>query len=381
MDRMKNWEKGKIATIFILFCLLLSFSVNGQTLAPKYSNEFLNIGIGARALGMGGAQVSSVRDVTAAYWNPAGILGVKHEHEFSLMHAEYFAGIAKFDYAGYSTAIDEENQIAVTLIRFGVDDIPDTRFLYDANGALNYNNIQFFNAADYAMILSYARDFSDIVKIGVNTKVIHRNVGKFASAWGFGLDLGAIVLLDNWRFGVMLRDVTTTFNAWSHNADMVRDVYALTNNQVPLNTTELTMPRAIFSATRIFDINDEISLQAVVDLDATFDGKRNTVVRTNLVSLDPRMGVEVGYRNLAFLRGGAGNVQRIKNFDASYYTSFSPSFGVGVFLNEIVYIDYALTDIGSISETPYSHVFSVKVGLNPLKDKFRVYEGWDRQPR
>lgn len=378
---MKNWEKGRIALIFVWICLLFSFLVNGQTLTPKYSNEFLNIGIGARALGMGGAQVSSVRDVTAAYWNPAGILGVKHEHEFSLMHAEYFAGIAKFDYAGYSTAIDEENQIAVTLIRFGVDDIPDTRFLYDANGVLNYNNIQFFNAADYAMILSYARDFSDKIKIGANTKVIHRNVGKFASAWGFGLDLGAIVLLDNWRLGVMLRDVTTTFNAWSHNADMVRDVYALTNNQVPLNTTELTMPRAILSTTRFFDINDEISLQAVVDLDATFDGKRNTVVRTNIVSLDPRMGVEVGYRNLAFLRGGAGNVQRIKNFDASYYTSFSPSFGVGVFLNEIIYIDYALSDIGSISETPYSHVFSVKVGLNPLKDKFRVYDGWDKQTR
>ena len=378
---MKKCAKGKIAYIFIGLFILLSYTVNGQGLAPKYSNEFMNIGIGARALGMGGAQVSAVRDVTAAYWNPAGILGVKHEHEFSLMHAEYFAGIAKFDYAGYSTAIDEENQIAVTLIRFGVDDIPDTRFLYDANGALNYNNIQFFNAADYAMILSYARDFSDVVKIGVNTKVIHRNVGKFASAWGFGLDLGAIILLDQWRLGVMLRDVTTTFNAWSHNADMVREVYSRTNNIVPLNTTELTMPRAIFSATRIIDINDEISMQAVVDLDATFDGKRNTLVRTNLVSLDPRIGVEIGYRKLAFLRGGAGNVQRIKNFDATYYTSFRPSFGVGVFLNEIVYIDYALTDIGSISETPYSHVFSVKVGLNPLKDKFRVYEGWDKQPR
>lgn len=375
-DKMGKRRKGEIAFIFITLFLLLSISVNGQSLVPKYSNEFMNIGIGARALGMGGAQVSAVRDVTAAYWNPAGILGIKHEHEFSLMHAEYFAGIAKFDYAGYSTAIDEENQIAITLIRFGVDDIPDTRFLYDANGALNYNNIQFFNAADYAMILSYARDFSDVVKIGVNTKVIHRNVGKFASAWGFGLDLGAIVLLDNWRLGVMLRDVTTTFNAWSHNADLVRDVYARTNNQVPLNTTELTLPRAIFSATRIINITDEISMQAVVDLDATFDGKRNTILRTNLVSLDPRIGAEVGYKRLAYLRAGAGNVQRIKNFDATYYTSFRPSFGLGVFINEMVYVDYALTDIGSISETPYSHVFSVKVSLNPLKDKFRVYEGW-----
>src|SRR5690606_36290779 len=144
-----------------------------QSIDPKYSNKFMNIGVGARALAMGRAQVSSVNDVTAAYWNPAGLLGIDHQYEFSLMHAEYFAGIAKYDYAAFSTNILEDNQIAVSLIRFAVDDLPDTRFLYDANGALNYDTIQFFNAADYALLLSYARDVSDRLKLGVNSKVIH----------------------------------------------------------------------------------------------------------------------------------------------------------------------------------------------------------------
>src|SRR5690606_33093073 len=208
---------------FILVAQTIIFPAKPQGIAPKYSNEFMNIGIGARALAMGKAQVASVKDVTAAYWNPAGLLGISHQYEFSVMHAEYFAGIAKFDFAGFSTNIEEDNQVAVSLIRFAVDDIPDTRFLYDANGALNYNNIQFFNAADYALLLSYARDISDLLKLGVNTKIIHRNVGKFASAWGFGLDLGGIILLDQWRLGLMLRDVSTTFNAWTHHAEMVRE--------------------------------------------------------------------------------------------------------------------------------------------------------------
>ncbi|MFD2034697.1 PorV/PorQ family protein [Belliella marina] len=337
----------------------------------------MNIGIGARALAMGGAQVSAVRDVTAAYWNPAGLIGVKHEYEFSLMHAEYFAGIAKFDYAGFTTNIEEDNQIAISLIRFGVDDIPDTRFLYDANGALNYNNIQFFNAADYALLLSFARDVSDIFKLGVNTKIIHRNVGKFAHAWGFGLDLGGIVLLDQWRFGVMLRDVTSTFNAWSHNAEMVRDIYSQTDNEVPINSIELTLPRAIFSVSRDFDVNDEIRLQGVFDLDFTFDGRRNTVFATNLVSIDPRLGLEAAYRNLVYLRAGGSNVQKIKDFDSSTSFVWKPSFGVGVFLNEKFQIDYALSDIGGVSQTPYSHVFSVKVSLNELDGKFRLNKGWD----
>lgn len=372
---MENRKIGNIALIFVSLFLPLSNAVHAQRLAPKYSNEFMNIGIGARALGMGGAQVSAVQDVTAAYWNPAGILGIEHEHEFSLMHAEYFAGIAKFDYAGYSSSMDDESQVAISLIRFGVDDIPDTRFLYDANGALNYNNIQFFNAADYAMLFSYARDLSEVIKVGVNTKVIHRNVGKFATAWGFGLDVGALLLLNSWKIGVMLRDVTTTFTAWSHNADMVRDIYALTNNEVPLNTTELTLPRGIFSIAKTIGFTDKLSLQTVVDLEATFDGKRNTVFRTNLISIDPRIGAEVGYKNLAYVRLGAGNFQRIKNFDTTHYFSFRPSFGLGVLMSDMVIIDYALTDIGSVSQTPYSHVFSVRVSLNPLKEKLGMNNG------
>jgi hypothetical protein len=361
-----------------LFFLMLSAQLRAQTIAPKYSNEFMNIGIGARALSMGGAQVSAVNDVTAAYWNPAGLIGVQHKHEFSLMHAEYFAGIAKFDYLGYTTSIDADNQIGVSLIRFGVDDIPDTRFLYDANGTLNYNNIQFFNAADYALLLSYARDVSDAFKIGGNAKIIHRNVGKFAQAWGFGLDLGGIYLMDQWRFGVMLRDVTSTFNAWFHNAEMVRDIYSQTNNVIPVNSIELTLPRAIFSVTRDMEFGEDIRLQGVLDLEFTFDGKRNTLLRTNLASFDPRVGIEGAYRNLVFLRVGGSNVQRIKDFDNSFYMSWKPSFGVGVFLNERFQIDYALTDIGGVSQTPYSHIISVKVSLQEYEGQFRINKGWER---
>ncbi len=366
----------------VLICLLLvifgfwAIPVFSQTLAPKYSNEFLSIGVGARALGMGGAQVAASRDVTAAYWNPAGLMGIKHRFDASLMHAEYFAGIAQYDYLGFSTPIKSESQVAVSLIRFGVDDIPDTRFLYDANGALNYNNIQFFNAADYALLLSYARDISDEFKVGANAKLIHRNVGKFAQAWGFGLDVGGMYIKERLTLGLMLRDITTTFNAWSHNAELVREVYAQTNNELPVNSLELTLPRAISSIAYDWSLGDRLNLLTVLDFDMTFDGNRNTVVSTGFFSIDPKFGVEAGFEKMVFLRAGMGNFQYIKDFQGNRSLNFTPSMGLGVYLNEKFRIDYALTDIGNVSDTPYSHVFSVRLALDKLEEDFRKFKGW-----
>src|SRR5215212_9161551 len=155
----------------------------------KYSNEFLNIGAGARGLAMGSAQVASVSDGTAGYWNPAGLVGVKDYPNLNLMHSEYFAGVGKYDYASIAFPTSNNKRVvAISAVRFAVDDLANTLFLIEPDGSANYNNITEFNAADYAFIFSFAQKLKESenknLHFGINAKVIHRNVGHFAKAWG-----------------------------------------------------------------------------------------------------------------------------------------------------------------------------------------------------
>lgn len=353
--------------LLLLLALFFHFKpIFAQITAPKYSNEFLSLGVGARAFGMSNAQTSVVSDVTSAYWNPAGLLQIRSKYEVALMHSEYFAGIAQYDYVGFATPIDTQSVLAVSVIRFGVDDIPDTRYLFDESGNLDYNRIRYFGAADYAFMLSYAQKSNLIpgLRLGANAKIIYRNVGDFANAWGFGLDAGVQYERKGWMLGLMGRDITTTFNAWTHNTELVKDVYAQTGNEIPDNSIEVTLPKLIFGAARSFVIKKNFGLLAAADLDFTFDGRRNVLVKSKVVSIDPHIGIEADYKKIVYLRLGIGNIQKIKDFDNKTYTSIQPNFGIGVRINKRFFIDYALTDIANTSEALYSNVFSIKVALN-----------------
>ncbi|WP_462247767.1 putative type IX sorting system protein PorV2 [Ekhidna sp.] len=357
----------------ILICGLYSWSFaqsesSSRDNTPKYSNEFMNIGVSARSFGMGFTAVSFVDDVTSGFWNPAGLNKLDSDHQLALMHSSYFGGLANYDYAAFATSVDENSKITISVIRFAVDDIPDTRFLVDVNGSINYDNIQFFSSADYGFLVSYARKLPIFggIDAGGNLKVIHRTVGSFSKAWGFGFDFGVQKEINNWKIGAVARDMLGTFNAWSHNTAEVEEVYALTGNDVPVNSVEVTLPRLVIGGSRDFTLTEKFGVMASVDLDMTFDGKRNTLIRTSLISVDPKAGIEFDYKKLAFLRFGVNQFQQIKDFDGTTSWTFQPNMGVGVSFKELT-VDYALTDIGDLAPGLFSHVFSIKVDFNAEK--------------
>ncbi|MBU1373243.1 MAG: PorV/PorQ family protein [Bacteroidetes bacterium] len=356
-----------------LFLLIFSLPMFLFAQKRKYSNEFLQIGVGSRAFGMAGSVVSSISDVTSGYWNPAGLINMKSNTQFSLMHSEYFAGIAKYDYAGFATFVaDKTAVISASLIRFGVDDIPDTSELIDADGNINYDRVKSFSSADYAFLFSYARnqkkrkEGENGLSYGANVKIIHRKIGDYGKSWGFGLDIGAQYQLNHFKFAAVGRDITTTFNAWSYNPDKFSSIYTATGNDIPKNTTETTLPRIILGTAYEAKLSQNFGLTTELDFNLTTDGKRNVLVSAAPVSIDPTVGFEADYKKIVFLRTGIGNIQKTTNFDGSQQYSLQPNLGLGIKIKKFS-IDYALTDIGNQSDGLYSNVFSIRIDFDKGK--------------
>lgn len=327
----------------------------------------MNIGVDAAALGMSNAVVSHTNDANSGYWNPAGLIGIA-DGQVAVMHASYFANIAQYDYAAYAKPIDDESAWGISMIRFGVDDILNTTQLIDASGNVDYNRISKFSTADYGFTFSYARKlkFSEL-QYGVNSKIIRRVIGDFASSWGFGFDAGIQWKRNDWNFGLMLRDITTTYNIWNINEEEYNKIKGTVpgQNQDLPESTEITLPKAQFGMAKKIDFHNETSLLVSGNLNMQFT-LTNDIFASNMVSIDPAIGLEYEYVDLVFIRAGVGNFQKVVQIDNTKKIGFQPNIGLG-FKYKGIQIDYALTDIGDQSAALYSNIFSLKIDLSIFK--------------
>jgi hypothetical protein len=330
--------------LFLVFLAVTGIRpVAGQNfLKVSYGDDLFAIGGGARAMGMGGAQVALVNDATAGFWNPAGLAGVT-TRQVSYMHSERFGGIVTYDYGAFAMPLRREGDVlAITFFRQGVDNIKNTLNAWDRERDLPRANpqdyITEFSTADMAFLVSYGTQYTDELRLGVSTKVLYSRLGPFASGYGYSIDAGAQYQKGRLMAGVNLQNITTLMKLWSVNdneLEPLRDFFGDDSlNEMPVGQNEYSLPSLRAGVASWYDLSD-FRITGALDLNLHFEGRRTYHVNLGGMSLQPHAGIEAGYKDSVFLRIGVTDVYTDK--DSALFAS--PTLGAG-FRAGMLFFDY-----------------------------------------
>lgn len=354
----------RIVFALSIFCFL-STTVVAQTSLAKYGNDFLSTGAGARALGMGSAHSALASDVTAGYWNVAGLASLS-KPEMIYMHSERFGGIVGYDYGAVALPLSSGNGVVgISFFRQGVDNIANTLNAWDANRgdsggpvADSEAFITKFSAADVAILLSYAKKHSDRLSYGASAKIINQRLGPFANAWGYSLDVGAQYKTDFINLGASIQDVTTMQKMWTVNEDEFEGFQETFGDSIPSGQNEFVLPSVRLGASKAFEVSD-FDFVAAADLNLLFENRRAYYMNIGSMSIEPHIGGEVTYKNRISARAGLTDFVD----DPESGLSISPTLGLG-FRVAALYIDYGFASFaGTSSNLGYTHRISLKFDL------------------
>ncbi len=212
--------------IIVNFLLFLTFVNMGYTSEDAgTADSFLELGVGARPLGLGGAFISIADDLNSGVWNPAGLPYIK-KHEITSMHTELFLD-TKFDYLAYGHNFGTYGSASLSWIRLETTGMEQTAAAFDENGdpllvkiygesAQKVDVTGYFNLYENSFFLSYGNSIKNI-NFGFSLKYIDINM--LQSAYGFGLDIGMLYKFENFikdfRIGLKIEDIFTTPVKWS----------------------------------------------------------------------------------------------------------------------------------------------------------------------
>lgn len=327
---------------WIILVFIIGHSALSQHFA-KYAGEFLSIGVGGRALGLGGAYVALANDASAGYWNPAALMRINHP-EVMLMHDEQFGGMMNYDFAAVAIPYSQDATFGLSVMRLGVDGIAHTvavdslgriiseeEFKRDPNARIDPDLTTYFNAADWVVYFTYSRQVSTKLMYGINLKLLRRSLS-YGSATGIGFDIGILYLLkENWYVAANAQDITTTLIAWS------------------TGTNELISPTLKLGTAYFFDLFSG-RFAPSFDVDVRFENRKfASVAHLGPISFDPHTGLEFDFKKTVALRIGYSDVKQF-------------TLGAGLHLRRLD-IDYSFAKLGKENDLGDTHRVSLRLIL------------------
>lgn len=327
---MKNLGKN----IFFILLICMGLAQAGEiTKVGTTAAQFLKIGVGARASAMGESNVAAVNDASAIFWNPAGLAHVP-ENEVLLVRTGWIAGMT-YDFAGVVIPMASLGTFGLFYSGLTMDDM-EVRTEYAPQGTG-----ELFNAASVALGLSYARKMTERFAFGLNAKYIREQIWHESASTG-AIDVGITYLtsIRNLRLGMaisnyggkmqmggkeLLRFIDIDPNLDGNNENVISS----------LNTEKYDIPLSFRIGLAWDPIKTDFSRVTMV-----MDG-----VTPNDYSEYLNVGMEYGFREMVFLRGGFRGIginDSEGGFTAGGGIKYALPSGFGLS------IDYAYLDFGRL---------------------------------
>ena len=332
----------------IILCLLLGANYS-QSQTKNVSKvgmsaaSFLEIGVGARAISMGGAFTGTANDASGLYWNPGGLATLKRP-EVLLVHTEWLADI-QFEFAGVVLPLGRMGSLGLSVTSLHMDDMKVTTIEYPQGTG------ELFSVSDLALGLSYSMGLTDRFSIGFTGKYIYQQIWK-ERAQGFAIDLGTLFVtgFHGMRIGAVLTNFGTDMRMSGDDLLIYHDLdpNKLGNNErtfAELKTDSWPLPLT-FQVGLALDVLNNNWNHLTIACDAVHPSDNAESIH---------LGAEYGFQDWMFFRGGYRDLF-LRDGEGGL------SLGGGVIARFIgnfqVKVDYAYTDFGRLENV---HRFSVGI--------------------
>ncbi len=304
-------------------------NLGGQRVGTSAA-QFLKIGVGARAIGMGEAFISIANDAEALYWNPAGISQFR-KNALIASHIQWLVDI-KLEFAGAVYHLDPANSVGIAITYLHTDEMMETTELMPLGTGRK------FSFGDFMVGLTYARNMTDKFSFGITAKVMQENIAELTMR-AFLFDLGTYYKT-GWR-SIRFAVAVTNFGSDIAPTGTVEYVN-LQNEKVTVKSFQSFSPPTMFRIGIAMELmeTENSKLTSSVQLDHPNDNKENL-----------NFGLEYWWNDVLALRAGYKTARVEENFSAG--------FGLRLPMKTADFrLDYAFTNFGRLG---YVNRFALQV--------------------